>query len=92
MIVFEKQKTGKTNKDKTNTEEPSTVAAICGTVLDSLLFKLEHNISIYLLYTIVQSKIAILNIHERLAQACASRRIWYFRTGLSHLKPDLWPL
>ncbi len=33
LIVFEKQKTGKTNKNSTNTEEQSTVAAICGAIL-----------------------------------------------------------
>ncbi len=36
LIVFEKQKTGKTNKNRTNTEELSTVAAICGAILCSL--------------------------------------------------------
>ncbi len=32
LIVFEKQKTGKTNKNSTNTGEQSTVAAICGAI------------------------------------------------------------
>jgi len=34
LIVFEKQKTEKTNKNSTNTEELSTEAAICSAILD----------------------------------------------------------
>ncbi len=34
LIMFEKQKTGKTNKNSTHTEEQSTVAAICGAILE----------------------------------------------------------
>ncbi len=34
LIVFEKQKTGKANENSTNTEELSTVAAMCGAILD----------------------------------------------------------
>ncbi len=34
LLVFEKHKTGKTNKNSTNTEEQSTVAAICSAILD----------------------------------------------------------
>ncbi len=33
LIVFEKQKTGKTNKDITRAEKQSTEAAICDTIL-----------------------------------------------------------
>ncbi len=36
LILFEKPKTGKTNKNITNTEEPSTVAAMSSAIL---LFK-----------------------------------------------------
>ncbi len=34
LILFEKQKTGKTNKNITNTEDVCTVPAICGAILD----------------------------------------------------------
>ncbi len=36
LIVFQKQKTGKTNKNIRNTDEQSTVAAMSGAILDLL--------------------------------------------------------
>ncbi len=45
LIVFEKQKTGKTNKNITHTEEKSTEATICGTILlFNLLFLKESKL------------------------------------------------
>ncbi len=41
LIVFQKQKTGKTNKNIRNTDEQSTVAAMSGAILD-LLREIEN--------------------------------------------------
>ncbi len=41
LIVFQKQKTGKTNKNIRNTDEQSTVAAMSGAILD-LLQEIEN--------------------------------------------------
>ncbi len=48
-IVFEKQKTGKTNKNITNTEDVSTVPAICGAILElDYIYIYIHIIYIYI--------------------------------------------